>query len=66
MSTLVGSLGSRFQTFGALRHTNYRWYWIANIGQSMAMGMQFLILGWLVLELTNSASLLGLVILSLR
>jgi len=28
----------------------------------MAMGMQFLILGWLVLELTNSASLLGLVI----
>ena len=32
------------------------------MGQAAALGMQFLIFGWLVLQLTNSASQLGLVI----
>lgn len=53
---------SRLQMFGALRHRNFRLYWLGFIGQSAAVGMQFLILGWLVLELTNSVSQLGLVI----
>ena len=47
---------------GALRYRNFRLYWFAGIGQAAALGMQFLILGWLVLELTNSPSQLGLVI----
>ena len=32
------------------------------MGQSAALGMQFLILGWLVLELTDSPAQLGLVV----
>ena len=50
------------QALGALRYRNFRLYWFAGIGQAAALGMQFLILGWLVLELTNSAAQLGLVI----
>ena len=46
----------------ALRYPNFRWFWISTSGQAMAQGMQFLILGWLVLELTGSTSQLGLTI----
>ena len=48
---------------GALRHRNFRLYWFGGMGQAGALGMQFLIFGWLILQLTgNSASLLGLLI----
>lgn len=53
---------SRVQAFSALRHRNFRLYWFSGIGQSAALGMQFLILGWLSLELTDSAAQLGIVI----
>ena len=47
----------------ALRHRNFRWYWFSNIWQAAAIGMQFLVLGWLVLRLTDDSSTqLGLVI----
>ena len=46
----------------ALRYPNFRWFWLSTSGQAMAQGMQFLILGWLVLELTGSVSQLGLTI----
>ena len=46
----------------ALRYPNFRWFWISTSGQAMAQGMQFLILGWLVLDLTGSVSQLGLTI----
>lgn len=46
----------------AMRYPNFRWFWISTSGQAMAQGMQFLILGWLVLELTGSTSQLGLTI----
>ena len=46
----------------ALRYPNYRWFWISTSGQAMSQGMQFLILGWLVLDLTGSTSQLGLTI----
>ena len=47
----------------ALRHRNFRWFWLSGTAQSMAIGMQFLILGWLVLDETdNSSAQLGLVI----
>ena len=62
MSGQLTAVGSRVQAFGALRHRNFRLYWLAGLGQAMALGMQFLILGWLVLQLTGSASQLGLVI----
>ena len=58
---LAATFSSR-QALGALRHRNFRLYWFAGIGQAAALGMQFLILGWLVLELTRSPAQLGLVI----
>ena len=47
---------------GALRHRNFLLYWFSGMGQAAALGMQFLILGWLTLELTDSSARLGLVI----
>ena len=46
----------------ALRYPNYRWFWLSTSAQAMAQGMQFLILGWLVLDLTGSVSQLGLTV----
>ena len=48
--------------FSALRYTNFRWFWLNGAAQAMAQGMQFLILGWLVLEITRSAYQMGLII----
>ena len=50
----------RLPAFRALRYANFRWFWLSTAGQAMAQGMQFLILGWLVLYLTDSVSQLGL------
>jgi len=61
--TQIAASGQRLQTFKALRHRNFRWLWYSSTAQSMAQGMQFLILVWLVLDLTeDSASKAGLVI----
>ncbi len=62
MSAQSTATGRRFQSLSALRNRNFRLYWLAGFGQAMALGMQFLIIGWLVLQLTGSASQLGLVI----
>ena len=57
------NVANRFQTFRALRNSNFRWFWLNGAAQAMGQGMQFLVLVWLVLELTNdSASKAGLVI----
>lgn len=53
---------TRWQAVSALKHRNFQLYWLSGIGQSAALGMQFLILGWLALELTDSAAQLGVVI----
>ena len=50
------------QALDALRYRNFRLYWFGGMGQAAAIGMQFLIFGWLILDLTKSASLLGLLI----
>ena len=60
--TQVLAIGRRLQTFRALRHRDFRWFWIGANAQSWGRGMQFLILGWMVLELTGSASNMGLMI----
>ena len=52
----------RLQTFSALRYSNYRWFWLNGATQAMAQGMQFLVLGWLVLDMTGSSYQLALVI----
>ena len=55
-------LSRRFQIFSALRHRNFRLFWLNGATQAMAQGMQFLILGWLVLDITGSSYQLGLVV----
>ena len=48
--------------WSSLENRDFRWLWTNTTGQSMGMGMQFFLLGWLVLELSDSSSKLGLVI----
>ncbi len=45
----------------ALRHRNYRLFWTGNFLSNIGTWMQHTAQGWLVLELTNSPFLLGLV-----
>ena len=48
---------------GPWRVGGFRWYWMASFAQSVAQGMQFLVLIWLVLELTGSSlQLTGLMV----
>ncbi|MFQ5663278.1 MAG: MFS transporter [Terriglobia bacterium] len=45
----------------ALRHRNYRLFWTGNFLSNIGTWMHHVALGWLVLEMTNSPFLLGLV-----
>ncbi|MBM3226824.1 MAG: MFS transporter, partial [Candidatus Tectomicrobia bacterium] len=47
--------------FGALRSRNFRYLWFAFTAGSLAQRMDGVLLGWLVLELTDSAFMVGLV-----
>ena len=40
----------------------FRWYWAGCLAQSVSQGMQFLVLGWLVLEVTGDKTQLGLMV----
>ena len=44
------------------RQSDYRWYWLGSSIQGLAQGTQFLAIGWLALEITDSSTQLGLVI----
>lgn len=46
---------------GVLRQRNFRALWYASTAASLAQRMDGVVLGWLVLELTNSAFMVGLV-----
>jgi MFS family permease len=48
-------------TFRALRHRNFRLFWSGALVANIGSWMRTIALGWLVLELTDSALLLGLV-----
>ena len=58
----VLAIGRKLQTFRALRNRDFRWLWFGTTAQAAARGMQFLTLGWMVLELTNSASRMGFMV----
>ena len=58
----IAAISRRLPAMRAMRHRNFRWYWLSTSAQASARGMQFFVLGWLVLELTDSVSQLGLVI----
>ncbi len=52
----------RFRAFSALRHRDFRWFFL-NIGvQSFGQGIQFLGIGLLILDLTGEKTQLGLAV----
>ncbi len=53
---------SKRRIFGSMAHREFRKYFYSVLWQSSGFGMQFLVIGWLILELTDSSSQLGLVI----
>ena len=57
-----GSVGYWNRLASVWRLTDYRWYLIGTSIQAVAQATQFLVIGWLVLEITGSSAQLGLVI----
>lgn len=47
------------EAISALRHRNYRLYWLGQLFSVLAQNMEHVAQGWLVLELTNSPLALG-------
>ena len=47
--------------FRAFRYNAFRLFWLSGATQSIAQGMQFLTIGILVLDITDSSFQLGLV-----
>lgn len=45
----------------AFSYRNYRYLWSSDLAMSTAFSFEMLVTGWLVLELTNSPSLVGLI-----
>ncbi len=43
----------------SFKYRDYRLLWVATVFQSVGMGMEHVALGWLVLELTDSAFMVG-------
>ncbi len=62
MMAIFGVATPRLPKLQALRDPNFRWFWLSTSGQALAQGMQFLILGLLVLEFTGSVFQLGLTV----
>lgn len=57
----AGKKAGRFQALAALRHRNFRLFWSGQLISLMGTWMQNMAQGWLVLQMTNSPFLLGLV-----
>jgi MFS family permease len=52
---------SRMHQFAALRHRGFRLLWIATLLSATARWADMVVIGWLTLELTDSALMVGLV-----
>ncbi len=56
------AVAGRLRAFSALRHRDFRWFFL-NIGvQSFGQGIQFLGIGFLILDLTGEKTALGLAV----
>jgi MFS family permease len=55
--------GFQFRTFDSFNDRDFRWFYIALLGQMGAMNMQMLVRGYLAFELTDSFTSLGLIAL---
>lgn len=56
-----GAVAPRRQMFSSLRHRNFRRYWIGLFFSNVGSWMQTVAQGWLVLRISDSAFVLGLV-----
>ena len=53
--------GLRLRTFDSLGDRDFRWFYLALLGQMAAMNMQMLVRGYLAFELTGSFAALGVI-----
>ena len=53
--------GLRLRTFDSLGDREFRWFYLALLGQMAAMNMQMLVRGYLAFELTGSFAALGVI-----
>lgn len=60
MQEFVGRLG-RMPQFAALRHRGFRLLWLATLLSATARWADMVVIGWLTLELTDSALMVGIV-----
>jgi MFS family permease len=56
---LLSYLAENITWASSFKYRDYRLLWIATVFQSVGMGMEHVALGWLVLELTDSAFMVG-------
>ena len=56
---LLSYLTGKITWATSFRYRDYRLLWVATVFQSVGMGMEHVALGWLVLELTDSAFMVG-------
>jgi len=59
---LSGFAAYRGRLAAVWRQRDYRWFWIGSSLQGLGQGTQFMVIGWLVLLVTDSSAQLGLVI----
>jgi MFS family permease len=50
-----------FHPFSSLRNTDYRYLWIGNLFNTAGLWIQQVTIGWLVWELSGSATMVGIV-----
>ncbi|HIN23580.1 MAG TPA: MFS transporter [Dehalococcoidia bacterium] len=60
--TVPGIAGYLGRLSAVWRQGDFRWYWLASSIQGLGQSTQFMVIGWLVLEITGSSAQLGLVI----
>ncbi|MGE0057693.1 MAG: MFS transporter [Dehalococcoidia bacterium] len=50
------------RAFSSLKHRGYRWYFWSGMGMTASLGIEQLALAWLILDLTDSVTQLGLIV----
>ena len=57
---LLSHMTGNFAWAASFRYRDFRYLWLSTVVQSVGMGMEFVALGWLVLDMTGSPFLVGL------